>query len=583
MVVVSLKPHQFCSVNLDFFLFIVVPAGNAAKYGRKFIPSYSLFIPLQNVTAEMGATGICPGTHMCSDFFNDFCKETGFQASGSQNNWPLGYGAFVNQQTTHRGAAHRDPNGPHRVLFILTFAPKPQTYQPYRVESRLIGMAGSYSLHWSQWGHTLSDFQQPLKYMSQPYRTLRSLGIYNSRGNNWGWDYITVSSGRIANEDTGFTGGDLREFLSHGGFPCLPKYLQGNYTTQDDETSDYGWIPYLQATISKCKIAITQGYYTVVLVYVVCIVLFAVTSSRQQGNRFVHFLNNLFRLLSMHILVLSIYLLMQQRVVDSTWGRNIKGERSFRVSSDRLTLAPSLSATLPDDGDILIFEGMQSESLSSYTRVLEVFHPGNREWKDLVTHFSPSYNQMSPALQDTIRNQILRIINQESRRILIQSDDFNWASTTHEIRHNFAHKSLLQRSSRLMNHVLQTLDNLLSEVRYGYWRDTSLHKKHISHLIISLRDQIMHMLPLRRHASKKLSQYSTGEALVPANDRKSFVFASHVSGVSPDNVTTIPTRRRHKNDGMPTSFATYGPLPSTWLNVGDIAEASYGDDTTGAF
>lgn len=41
------------------FLFrAVVPDGNAAKYARSFIPSYSLFVPLQNVTAMMGATGL---------------------------------------------------------------------------------------------------------------------------------------------------------------------------------------------------------------------------------------------------------------------------------------------------------------------------------------------------------------------------------------------------------------------------------------------------------------------------------------------------------------------------------------------
>ena len=34
----------------------VVPEGSAAKYARSFVPSYSLFIPLQDTTAAMGAT-----------------------------------------------------------------------------------------------------------------------------------------------------------------------------------------------------------------------------------------------------------------------------------------------------------------------------------------------------------------------------------------------------------------------------------------------------------------------------------------------------------------------------------------------
>jgi hypothetical protein len=61
----------------------VVPTGSATKYARHFIPSYSLFIPLQNTTGEMGATGICPGTHVCSKA--TFCEETGFQVSGEKH------------------------------------------------------------------------------------------------------------------------------------------------------------------------------------------------------------------------------------------------------------------------------------------------------------------------------------------------------------------------------------------------------------------------------------------------------------------------------------------------------------------
>ena len=149
----------------------------------------------------MGATWICPGTHMCSD--SSFCSETGFQASGLNNNLPLGHGIFMNQQLTHRGGAHRDPNGPQRVIFILTFAPRPRVFSPHKtVETRKIGLGGSYSQHFSQWGHTLSDYQQPLKYMTQPYRTLRSLCIYNNHDNGqWGWDYVTVCTGSLANDD----------------------------------------------------------------------------------------------------------------------------------------------------------------------------------------------------------------------------------------------------------------------------------------------------------------------------------------------------------------------------------------------
>lgn len=165
----------------------VTAGGSAAKYARHFVPSYSLFIPLQNTTAEMGATGVCPGTHMCSAA--DFCEESGFQVSGPTNQWPMGAGALVNQQTTHRGEAHT--KGPYRVVFILTFAPRPRV-GPFTVETRMIGTSGSYSLHWSQWGHTLSDFRDPKRHMK--WRSLRSLALYKSKDRYWGW--VSVQSMR---------------------------------------------------------------------------------------------------------------------------------------------------------------------------------------------------------------------------------------------------------------------------------------------------------------------------------------------------------------------------------------------------
>jgi len=210
----------------------IVPEGSGAKYARNFIPSYSLFIPLQNTTKAMGATEICPGTHMCADGPNDFCLDTGFPMSGKADNWPMGWGALVNQQTNHRGAAHRDPNGPERVLFIITFAPRPR-FGDKEVETRMISTGGSYSLHWSQWGHTLKDVQNAIRYMPQPWRFLRAMGLYKPPGSDWGWDYVSQSSGRIANDgEEGFTRDHYEKFIKDRGFKILPSWLYGEVSAR---------------------------------------------------------------------------------------------------------------------------------------------------------------------------------------------------------------------------------------------------------------------------------------------------------------------------------------------------------------
>jgi hypothetical protein len=558
----------------------VVPSGSAVKYGRKYIPSYSLFIPLQNVTAEMGATGICPGTHMCSE--TDFCAKTGFQTSGVNNNWPLGYGALINQQTTHRGSAHRDPNGPHRVVFILTFAPRPLTFTPYHVETRLIGSGGSYSLHWSQWGHTVSDYQQPLERMKQPFRTLRSMSIYNLQGDShWGWDYITVSSGRIANEDTGFLTGDLNNFLSQGGFPWLPKYVQGNSTITDDDTS-YGWVEFLQETVAKCKIAISQLYAGVVAVYVGLMLLFASVCSRMQGNGSTHLQRSVIRLVLIHAIVLSTAWVVRQRVIESSWGRNIIAQRSFQLSNSSLAMAVSLPATLPEDRDIMIFEGMQSQSFHSYARVLEVSHPGNSMWNDLVSHFAPGYSQLSMTLQEQVRRKMLQIIEMDSRRILLQTGESAWASASPEMRDVFCHKCLLRKCSPIMDSAIQSFDNDMSDIRYGYWRDTSLHKNHVSRLTLSLRNEIMSLHhSARNHTSKGRWNYQKGDAIF-GNHRFTSLFVmrnTYVKPPSKNKIALLDSRIRRRN--ILPNDRTKDPLPTTWLNVGDAAEALFIDDVDG--
>lgn len=124
----------------------------------------------------------------------------------------MGWGALLNQQTTHKGGAHTDPNGPHRVVFIITFAPRPRTGS-LEVETRMIAKGGTYSLHWTQWGHTYADFARPEHFMKQPWRTLKSLGIYKSRGSDWGWDFLTQSVGRMANGEAGFSQEETDEFF----------------------------------------------------------------------------------------------------------------------------------------------------------------------------------------------------------------------------------------------------------------------------------------------------------------------------------------------------------------------------------
>ncbi len=175
----------------------VVPTGSGAKFPHTFVPSYSLFIPLQDTSYNMGATHVCPGSHLCSEGTETHCARHNLAMSGDDDNWPTGWGALVNQQTTHKGMGHTKKGGLDRVVIIATFAPRPQTFR--QLETRMIAQGGSYSMAWSQWGHTLSDFASADKRMWEPLKTMRALGLWKGSG----WNWILVTSMRIANDDNG--------------------------------------------------------------------------------------------------------------------------------------------------------------------------------------------------------------------------------------------------------------------------------------------------------------------------------------------------------------------------------------------
>jgi hypothetical protein len=118
----------------------VVPPGSATKYARSFIPSYSLFIPLQDTTYDMGATHVCPGSHICSDGAKQHCLDHNLPMSGPKGDggaWKMGWGALVNQQTFHRGMGFTKKGAPDRVVLIATFAPRP--IHNRGLETRMIG------------------------------------------------------------------------------------------------------------------------------------------------------------------------------------------------------------------------------------------------------------------------------------------------------------------------------------------------------------------------------------------------------------------------------------------------------------
>jgi hypothetical protein len=136
----------------------VKPDGNGVMFGRTYSHSYSLFMPLQDTTGEMGATDLCPGTHYCAGMdLQALCEEEkiGMHQVSGQGYWPAGSAALLNQQVWHRGGEHDDEEAEDRVVFIVSFLARPN-------DTRQLSRGTYFHMKWNMWyvsqklGQTLS-------------------------------------------------------------------------------------------------------------------------------------------------------------------------------------------------------------------------------------------------------------------------------------------------------------------------------------------------------------------------------------------------------------------------------------------
>ena len=585
----------------------VVPQGSAAKYGRSFVPSYSLFIPLQDTSEEMGATEICPGTQICANehAVEALCDEHSVLASSASDDevWPAGWGALVNQQTTHRGTAHVDPTlGQERVVFILTFAPRPQYSLPGVIESRMIGQRGSYSLHWNQWGHTLQDFANPTTQMRQPWRTLRSFGIYlPTTTSDWGWDVVTVALMRMANGDNGYTWDTLEEFVMEqtGVLAFLPRWLQGTfheeYGEEDDDAYeeldiplDGGWHEFLVTTGHKVKDALKIANQIVLGIFGIGLGIAAIGSAvrnKRMGAGVATLGRGVGRLLFTHGSLLIMAWLLLQRVDNSLWARHIRNGKLFRPLNITAEVSSSSSLsededagensfvpfTLPNRHDVLVDSHYQSRYLSSYAHILEYNQPGNVVWKQLVAEHSQGFAQLpSRTLQSDYCDFLIGdlMYAQHAARFLHQPEAGRWSEMLLEDSKEYCLSQLMMDHDRLTKLLLREIAFLRTETKVGAWRDKAIHKSHIPAYLDFWTNAILDLQRNPNHEAESVLPKTTegSQGAVALSIRRPLV--------TPTTVTPVADWKTASS--IPFSPVTVTePHNGAWLSSGDFVEAKY--------
>jgi len=464
----------------------VVSRASALQFGRAFGPSYSIFIQLQNTTKEMGATSACPGSQMCADGTMDtYCDSDGFQVVNEDEYWRLGDAMLMNMNTWHRGAGHTDPNAPDRVMMIMTFVPKPRT----RAESRQLSQGITFSLRWDMWGHTLGDLANADTAMTQPWATLRALGLYKPKNADWGIDFVTGSTHRIANGDHGYRDDQLEELIEKGGFKEIPKFLHGNIS------GDEGWHEYYLYTLINCENfakSVHRGIIAGYIIIQVIVMIFSLILSDNKRTSFGRFFWAMIRVFISHALVYGLYKAANNHVDNTQWAKDLNAGRLYTSPFGVEDSDYGGPTTFPHRTDILLDTRYNSDYLAMYRDYINIGHPGNLVWKDVLDAVIPIYKGYS---DDLFRNAVAEFavstMLAESRRFLYQSPDSHWVwiSAKDSVKH--ATLQLKINSNPVIKAIVSKIDHLISESKYGYLRETAMAQVETKPFLEEMKKKIL--------------------------------------------------------------------------------------------
>jgi len=462
----------------------VIPTGSAIRYARTFGPSYSVFVQLQNTTKAMGATGACPGTHYCSAGpIDELCENEGFQMVGDDGYWRAGDALLMNMNSYHRGSAHTDPDALDRVMLILTFSPRPNK----RAESRQMSQGITFSLRWDMWGHTLFDLEEADARMVHPWALMRALGLYKRPDAEWGVDFITGSSMRIANGDYGYKPDELDDFIDAGGIYWLPKFLQG---TKELETDS--WYEYLQDTFFKCQDFAELVFRCVVGAYIAFFAPMIMVKSQRKVA-----CNAYARLVLYWTVLYYLYSVAKRYVGTTEWAADVKAGRryaNFFKNQTAFGIKEPGPTTLPNQKDVLIETRFGSEYLHLYEDYING-HPGNRYFLDLVREGAKAYASYPDFLKDASVRYIISSVAFNQGRFLYQGAGGRWHWISDQREELYTKRLLEAYSNGCKGMTTKNIRRLQSEYMYGVHRQTIMAQKHSVPFLRKLDEKILGGVP----------------------------------------------------------------------------------------
>jgi hypothetical protein len=575
---------------------------SAVGYARTFAPLYSLFIPLQDTPRALGPTEFCPGSHVCSAGIH-FCHQTAFPmllhdddddddhlnatiATTTTTNgttttepvWPATYGVLMNQQMTHRGGAHTADHGPDRVVLILALTPRPRNAEHVSLlETRTLSLGGAYALHWSQWSHTWSDLYRETMY--DPVKTLKSLGLYKPPQSKWGREWLQTILLRSANGEYGDRS-SLRTFLKQGGLSYLPKIFHHQlpefYETEEEE--DLVWYFFFYGTFRNVirwipvVAMVALALYTVSYTWVLMAV--AVMERQQDLGRLLASVRAYFlRMILLHGAAVALFLLLRDHIDRKPWSRHIQQRKLYTLPTS-FPSQPELPSTLPVPDDVLMLDDFQSDYMASYTRLYDVGHPGNARWKARLATTGANnnrYSDLPAAVQDALLESLVRQVEQEDLGRFLQKNSLNqWARMKRPDAKGYVHKELLRSTKTEYDVLLREIAYRRSETKFGTWRDTALHRRHIPRLLATLEERL-------GAVPRPVTEAPLSKAAQSSSHSPRRIFRRRPVLVVPEGSAAPMVRPSVGTDNDNDDATPHEPFYGAWLQVGDRVDALYSE------
>lgn len=464
----------------------VKPDGSPLKFARTYAHSYSVFIPLQDTTASMGATKLLPGSQVCGDVgeIYDLCEMYGLQMSESspEGIWHSGDAAILSQQVWHHGAAHRDANSLDRILFIVSFLPRPDLKNHRRQLSR----GTFFHMRWNMWGHTWKDLYNVEKFMAKPFSILRSMALWKPSNRNYGFDFMTSTALRMANDQQGADVDDLARFVSEDVAKLgIPKDLQGPVSRREG-----AWTVYLRETFNKCFVYLSKlNKYALGAYVALSLVLALALRDWRLLARTVA------RLLVLYGILYLLYNRTLRAIRTTEFARDIEGGRILPRFPDCDDLAddPSVSngpTTVPDRMDVLVGTRYDARFLGAFDRWLD-YHPGNVAFRSNVASLASyyqSYESLPNIFSEYVLDSASSFVTKKGRFLQQDYRSGDWRVMSEAEGREHTRQSLLAEATPALGLLQREIAYLLADHRFGIRRDTRLAKE-LQRYLLRLREE----------------------------------------------------------------------------------------------